>query len=68
MVARRVGTPLDAALIDRLDAAAAAEGLGRHRMPTVGHDAGMFAQAVHEDDQVRAQVLAQAEADRSTQR
>jgi beta-ureidopropionase / N-carbamoyl-L-amino-acid hydrolase len=38
-------TPLDAALVDRLDAAAAALGLGRHRMPTVGHDAGMFAQA-----------------------
>jgi len=37
--------PLDAALADRLDAAAAALGLGRHRMPTVGHDAGMFAQA-----------------------
>ena len=38
-------TPLDGALIDRLDAAAAALGLGRHRMPTVGHDAGMFASA-----------------------
>ncbi len=38
-------TPLDAALVNRLDAAAAALGLGRHRMPTVGHDAGMFAQA-----------------------
>lgn len=25
--------------------AAASLGLGRHRMPTVGHDAGMFAQA-----------------------
>lgn len=38
-------TALDPALVDRLDAAAAALGLGRHRMPTVGHDAGMFAQA-----------------------
>jgi beta-ureidopropionase / N-carbamoyl-L-amino-acid hydrolase len=38
-------TPLDAALVNRLDAAAAELGLGRHRMPTVGHDAGMFAQA-----------------------
>lgn len=38
-------TPLDPALVDRLDDAAAALGLGRHRMPTVGHDAGMFAQA-----------------------
>jgi len=38
-------TRLDAALIERLDMAAAALGLGRHRMATVGHDAGMFAQA-----------------------
>jgi N-carbamoyl-L-amino-acid hydrolase len=38
-------TPLDPALVDRLDEAAGALGLGRHRMPTVGHDAGMFAQA-----------------------
>ncbi len=35
---------LDGGLIDRLDGAAAALGLRRHRMPTVGHDAGMFAQ------------------------
>jgi N-carbamoyl-L-amino-acid hydrolase len=38
-------TRLDPALVARLDAAAGALGLGRHRMPTVGHDAGMFAQA-----------------------
>ncbi len=38
-------TPLDPALVNRLDEAAGALGLGRHRMPTVGHDAGMFAQA-----------------------
>ncbi len=38
-------TPLDGRLMDRLDEAAAALGLERHRMPTVGHDAGMFAQA-----------------------
>jgi N-carbamoyl-L-amino-acid hydrolase len=38
-------TPLDLALVNRLDQAAAALELGRHRMPTVGHDAGMFAQA-----------------------
>lgn len=38
-------TPLAADLMDRLDEAAGALKLGRHRMPTVGHDAGMFAQA-----------------------
>jgi N-carbamoyl-L-amino-acid hydrolase len=38
-------TPLDPALVDRLDGAAEGLGLARHRMPTVGHDAGMFAQA-----------------------
>jgi N-carbamoyl-L-amino-acid hydrolase len=38
-------TPLDPPLVDRLDSAAGALGLGRVRMPTVGHDAGMFAQA-----------------------
>ncbi len=38
-------TPLDSGLIDALERSAGALGLGSHRMPTVGHDAGMFAKA-----------------------
>jgi N-carbamoyl-L-amino-acid hydrolase len=38
-------TALDAGLMDALENAAAARGLGHLRMPTVGHDAGMFAKA-----------------------
>ncbi len=38
-------TPLDPALIDSLEGSARELGLGSFRMPTVGHDAGMFAKA-----------------------
>jgi N-carbamoyl-L-amino-acid hydrolase len=47
-IGRDVGTaptPLDAGLVDMLEASATAQGLGSLRMPTVGHDAGMFAMA-----------------------
>ncbi|MEJ1975806.1 MAG: hydantoinase/carbamoylase family amidase [Acetobacteraceae bacterium] len=37
--------PLDAALIDALESSARDLALGSFRMPTVGHDAGMFAKA-----------------------
>jgi N-carbamoyl-L-amino-acid hydrolase len=38
-------TPLDAGLMNALEASVRALGLTSLRMPTVGHDAGMFAQA-----------------------